>query len=844
LFNAPEGIWGDGAGNLYVGDTANHVVRKVVIATGAVTTVAGTPGTSGTTASTLSGPIGVWGDGAGNLYVATSDRVRKVVIATGVISDFAGGGSENFGIGGDARLGRPELIFGYPFPGGTRIIVPDTSYSLIRWIHLTSGAVAPLVGFDDEFDLQDGTGFTPESGDEILHSTLSAVNAFPPGYVIQRFNPTVPVPRVTVPVTVVAPPTLTSVAADSGAPGQAVAVTLTGSGFVSGGTTVTVGGSGVTVSNVTVGSATQLTATFTVDAGAPIAARNVTVSTVAGTSAPRTFNVVHAAPAITALNPLSALQGSTVQVTITGTGFTGTSVTATGGAVVSAFTVDSLTQITAALVLSTGLNSIDLAVTTEGGTSNVMPFSVASSGVADGGFHATTFAGDPASGSDDGVGTAARFNFPDSIWGDGMYLYVSDTSNHTIRRINLSTKEVTTLAGTAGASGHADGSGPDARFSHPEGLWGDGRKALFVADTGNHRIRKIDLTTSPVTVTTIAGSGAEGHLDSTGTDAQFNDPHGLWGDGRGNLFVADKDNHVIRKIILDGTYPVTTFVGIVGDANHVDTGGPGDPKLNLPLGLWGDGNKLYISEGGNAAIRSVVLDYSEAEAVSGTVGTLSNSETFLFPHGLWGDGTHIYVADSARDTIIQVDMSTGATMTVAGSGAQGFVNGYGTSSGFGDPLGVWGDGTNLYVVEGANNQVRRLDQSFPEPIVIEIDSAVHLVSGGVATGPSLALAAGTYTATVLEGSGWSHHNGDPQTFHTAWIACVPAGCPTGTSFVVGGVWGPYDSAQQAYAAIEGLPSSVKTFTLEAADTLTFYVGDNVGSDNVGSVRLEIRVSGP
>jgi len=105
----------------------------------------------------------------------------------------------------------------------------------------------------------------------------------------------------------------------------------------------------------------------------------------------------------------------------------------------------------------------------------------------------------------DGVGSAARFDYPQSVWSDGTYIYVADTGNDAIRRITIATGAVTTIAGSVGVTGAVDATGTAARFRGPEGIWGDGTN-LYVADYGNHSIRRIVLSSGAVT--TIAGLAA------------------------------------------------------------------------------------------------------------------------------------------------------------------------------------------------------------------------------------------------------------------------------------------------------------------------------------------------
>jgi sugar lactone lactonase YvrE len=156
----------------------------------------------------------------------------------------------------------------------------------------------------------------------------------------------------------------------------------------------------------------------------------------------------------------------------------------------------------------------------------------------------TTFAGNGTSGFPDGTGTAARFAGPKGIAADGSgNLYVADMGNYCIRKIVIATGEVTTFAG--GTPGDAVGTGTGARFNQPCGIAAAGGN-LYVADTGNNRIRTIVIATG--VVTTLAGNGTRGEADGTGTAAQFDRPRGITVDGSGNRYVADYGSHRIRKI--------------------------------------------------------------------------------------------------------------------------------------------------------------------------------------------------------------------------------------------------------------------------------------------------------
>ncbi len=161
----------------------------------------------------------------------------------------------------------------------------------------------------------------------------------------------------------------------------------------------------------------------------------------------------------------------------------------------------------------------------------------------------TTVAGTAGmSGSTDASGTAARFNSPFAEALDGAgNLYVSDTSNNTIRKIVLATGAVTTIAGTAGMSGSVDASGTAARFNGPSGLGLDSAGNLYVTEYISNTIRKIVLATGAVT--TIAGTaGMSGSTDGIGKAARFNSPNYVKADNAGNLYISDTGNNTIREV--------------------------------------------------------------------------------------------------------------------------------------------------------------------------------------------------------------------------------------------------------------------------------------------------------
>ncbi len=207
------------------------------------------------------------------------------------------------------------------------------------------------------------------------------------------------------------------------------------------------------------------------------------------------------------------------------------------------------------------------------------------------------------SGSIDAFLESARFFNPSGIVVDSnQNTYIADTSNHTIRRITLASA-VTTFAGTAGQAGTADGVGPAARFNRPRGLAIDGNNTLYVADTGSNTIRRI---TSDGTVTTLAGlGGSSGSNDGTGVAARFNGPWGITVDRAGAIFVADTGNHLIRR--LTGSGVVTTIGGAAGSAGTAE-GNAANARFSSPIGVAVDasGAIFVASRDGNVISRGAL----------------------------------------------------------------------------------------------------------------------------------------------------------------------------------------------------------------------------------------------
>ena len=278
----------------------------------------------------------------------------------------------------------------------------------------------------------------------------------------------------------------------------------------------------------------------------------------------------------------------------------------------------------------------------------------------------TTIAGTPGTtGSDDGVYTNALFNYPTSIAiSDNGTLYVADYANSTIRAVIpvAGSWLTTTVAGTAGTTGSDDGLGSAALFSNPTGVAVDGAGNLYVADYGNHTIRQITAAGSIWVVTTIAGlAGKSGSADGTGSSARFDNPAGVAVDSAGNLYVADNGNHTIRKLTPAGTnWVASTIAGQAGKAGSLD-GANKAARFSYPVGVAVDADdNLYVADMGNSIIRKitpvgtdwVVSTIGGRAGKRGSTDGSGSSARFSKPMGVATDSSgNLYVADTYNHTI-------------------------------------------------------------------------------------------------------------------------------------------------------------------------------------------------
>ena len=314
----------------------------------------------------------------------------------------------------------------------------------------------------------------------------------------------------------------------------------------------------------------------------------------------------------------------------------------------------------------------------------------------------STFAGSGQYGSADGTAATASFANPLSVAVDSTgTVFVADSFNHKIRKL-ASDGTVTTLAGS-GSVGSVDDTGSAASFNYPVGIATDARGNIYVTDSGNFKVRKI----SPAgAVTTLAGSGNIGSVDSTGAAASFSNLGGLALDASGNVYVVDMGNNTIRRITQAGVVTTVAGSGAVGASNG--------PALSAtffgPFGIAVDSSgTVYVTDLGNSLIRRLspagevsTFTGSGVSAVADGTGTAAS---FAAPEGISIDSLgNMFVVDFGR---IRKITPSGVVSTIVGSIPFGSTDGPGRTASFNGPSSVAvGAVGRMYIGDGGNSKIR------------------------------------------------------------------------------------------------------------------------------------------
>jgi cyclophilin family peptidyl-prolyl cis-trans isomerase/sugar lactone lactonase YvrE len=670
----PYGIAVDDAGNIYFTDGRADVskVRRIDGVSGVITTIAGAGGSGfspdGVAAKTalLHEPRGVAVDAAGNVYIAESrnGRVRRVDARSGILTTVAGGGGSfvpwmDGGTATGAGFSDPHSV---RMDATGNLFISD--FFRVWFVELNSLAVSPGArGANVAAGAGSGSVAvvaTPAqsywtAASRVSWLTVSPVGSNVAGPLTYSYtaNPAVEPRRGSV---VVNGRSFEVVQA-----GAAASVFLEGTGQSVGagsgtgtfrltvvpaaGWSASSSAAWLTVSPTT-GNGTQ-TITYSFSANPGTVGRMATI-TVAGK------RYVVSQPAADGTRTPWRSGGYGMIRRIAGTGLAG--LNGNGGPAASA----QLNRPTALAVTANG----DLLIS-DGGNSLVRRVSAETNLL-------TVAAGQNAFGymGDGGPAVDARFNGLSGIVAavDGGFI-VADGGNHRVRRVDASGL-IRTIGGSGSQSFGGDGELADvANVPNPSGTAIDGQGNLYVSTAFDHRIRRIDAVTG--VITTIAGNGTNGAGGEgvPAAAASLGTPAGLALDGRGNLYVAERSNHRVRKIVL-ATGIITTVAG-------TGTAGVGAAELNQPWGVAvGPSGDLYIADTFNHRVRVLAAETGVLSTIAGTgVGGNSGDDgpglaaQLFYPAGVSTDGAgNLYIADVENHVIRFLDLST-PTVTLSATGA-------------------------------------------------------------------------------------------------------------------------------------------------------------------------------
>ncbi|MGB8013070.1 MAG: hypothetical protein WCF68_15760 [Terriglobales bacterium] len=754
--NGPQGVAVDGSGNIFIADTENSVIREVVASTGYIQTVAGNatqgPGYFGdgglATSAQLDDPTGVFVDSTGDIFIADADNfvIREVVASTGDIQTVAGNNAAGAGYSGDgavatsAQLDFPEGVFS---DASGNIFIADTENNVIRVVNTGTAqiTVAGVTILPTFIQTVAGAYYDSEGGSACLYSGTSqpALSA-----------------DLCIPSNIFVDASENIYIADSG--NQTVREVS------SGGTIQTVAGDGTEGYSGDLGTATLAELNYpnnmVVDSSGDIfiadtdnsAIREVTISnsdiqTIIGNGflayagdgglpVDAELNypsgvVLDTAGDIFISDTDSSVIREVVATTgdiqtVVGTGVPCSASTATcgdGAAAASAqlnnpygVFLDASGNI---FIADFGDNRIRV-VNTGSAALALWGLTIPSGEIATVAGNGTLCPDSATACGDGGAAISAELAGPTGVFVDSAEnIFIADTSDHVIREVAASSGIITTVAGnykqcssTSAACGDT-GLAISAQLSDPGGVFVDLSENIYIADTGDNRIREV--TASNANINTVAGTGVSGYSGdgAVATSALLAGPSGVFVDNSGDIFVADTANSVIREVVA-----ATGFIDTVAGDNALGAGFSGDgeqatlAQLNSPFGLSGDSKgNLFVADTDNSRVRKLLASIFvtvtpnpvnvvvnalqqftatvtgtgntavtwQVNGVTGgnsTVGTITTTGLFQAPASVPAPATVTITAISAADGTTSgsaqatiVNASTTVTVTVSSGGA-------------------------------------------------------------------------------------------------------------------------------------------------------------------------------
>ncbi len=708
----------DNAGNLYISDAGNNVVRKVTATTGIITTYAGNgtvlySGDGGAATSAGLGYLeGIAMDGSGNLFVAESgyERVRKIAANTGTISTVAGSGQGGYsGDGGPATTAALLAPTGVAIDRFGNLYIADFGNNVIREVTASSGVISTVAGNGYGAGIGQG-GYSGDGGPatnaELYFPQSVAVDGAGNLYIADSFNQVIRKVTASSAVisTVIGNGPQNPCRSFGGDGGPANSATLCYPQGVSvdgaGNLYVVTGDSRVREATVSAAPPTALTAApaFSISAGTYASPQTVTLTdTTPGAAIYVTLD---------GTTPSTVSPGYNGPVNVSGT-VTIKAIAAAPGYLPS-------TPVTVIYTITSSPASV---ITT----------------VAGNGSNGFTGAGGPAAssqlGSPEGVALDTTGN-----------LYFSDSANNVVWMVSAKTGDISIAAGnrTAGYSGDG-GPATNAGLNSPQGVATDSAGNVYIADSHNNVVRKVMSSTG--LISTVAGNGRIGSPGNVGdggvaTSAELNNPAGVAFDRSDNLYIADSNNLV--RMVSASTGIITTIAGN-GNYGFSGDGGPAtSAAVQAPNALAIDkvGN-LYVAAQGDGRVRKVTAGTGVITTVAGNGdqgvsgdGALATSAE-ISVEGLALDSAGNLYISSWPDAIREVAAGTGVITRVAGNGYTGY-SGDGGSATIAELLGPQGisfdAAGNLFIADAGNYRVRKVVFSSATPVIAA--TPVFSVAGG------------------------------------------------------------------------------------------------------------------
>ena len=733
---APNALAIDAAGDVFIGDNGNSAIREVLAASGDIQTVVATGYANG------GGGLAV--DAGGDLYWSEpGNHVVRKRAPGGVVSIVAGtwgvpGYNGDGGPGALATLNGPQGLAVDAFGG---LYICDTLDHVVRRLDPVSGLINTVAGSGASY-LANGGVAVGDGGPAVLATLGSPVNVAVDGqggfYVLDTDTATVR--------KVGGNGIISTVAGSTGMPGY--------------------GGDGVPATSAMLvgpGLAVDLAGDLfisDIQRVREVLAASGTIQTVAGTGSPGGRPVVNGILAVlAALNsPQGVAMGPAGDLYIADTG---------DGEVrripaASASLVAPTPQATATPPSCGFIAAVAGQANALGGASSYVP------------------------------ALGATLDGPTGVWGDNAgHVYFCDGDNGVVRRVDLATGLVVTVAGGGSPPDGVGDGGPatSANLIYPTGLWGDLAGNLYIADSEHNSVRRVDASGMITTVAGISAFNQGGYSGDGGpaTAAQLDYPLGLWGDGAGDLYIADSWNNAIRQLKLAsgfiGTVAGSNANSLAGSGTGAFGGDGGSAKsafLNIPAAVWGDATGLYILDSNNQVLRKVDSDgnistIAGSPGVAGYGGDGGPAVSALLdgPGSMTGDGQgDLFISDTGNGRI-RIIGASGRIVTGAGVGAAVSASGDGGSSSsaqLASPQGLWLDQAGrLYVADGLGQELR---------VVYTCNQAATFVGGTPGATPSPAPTAASTASSTPSAT----LTATPSlTFSpSATLSPTPSGTPGGT----------------------------------------------------------------